>query len=78
MLSKYARRSIIYDAIATVSADAEYSEDEKAMVRKVASNMEISEDVVEQIEAIYTEEKKLFEQKIKVLYPEGHPLLAAH
>jgi uncharacterized tellurite resistance protein B-like protein len=78
MLSKYARRSIIYDAIATCSADAEYSEDEKAMVRKVASIMEISEDVVEQIEAIYIEEKKLFKKKIKVLYPEGHPLLAAN
>ncbi len=73
IIFEYAKRAIIYDAIVACSADNEYSEGEKAVVHKAASLIGVSEDVVGQLEEIYTEEKTLFNRKIQLLLPDGHP-----
>lgn len=74
-ISEYAKHAIIYDAIVACSADGEYKEGEKAVVRKAASLIGVSEDLVHQLEEIYAEEKKLFDRKIQLFYPKGHPSL---
>ncbi len=73
IISEYAKHAIIYDAIVACSADGEYQEGEKAAVRKAATLIGVSEDVVQQLEELYAEEKKLFERKIQLFYPKGHP-----
>ncbi|MEG3897200.1 MULTISPECIES: hypothetical protein [unclassified Microcoleus] len=73
IISEYAKHAIIYDAIVACSADGEYQEGEKAAVRKAATLIGVSEDVVQQLEELYAEEKKLFDRKIQLFYPKGHP-----
>lgn len=72
-ISGNARHAIIYDAIGACSADGAYQEGEKAAVRKAATLIGVSEDVVQQLEELYAEEKKLFDRKIQLFYPKGHP-----
>ena len=68
------RRYLVYDAITACSADAEYSDRERATVAKMAAKLGISTDVVKQIEEICMEEAKLREKRLALMYPEG-PLI---
>jgi hypothetical protein len=65
------RRYLIYDAIKACSADAKYSDPERATVAKMAAKLGISTDVVKQIEEICIEETKLREKRLALLYPDG-------
>lgn len=70
-----AREALLYTAIEACAADSEYNDGEKASVRKIAARLGVSEDVLQQLEAHYAEERALFKKKIKTLYPNGHPSL---
>lgn len=73
--SNQGRRALIYTAIQACAADSEYNEAEKASVRKIADKLEVSEDVVKQLEDLYEEEKAQLTKRVKLLYPDGHPLI---
>jgi uncharacterized membrane protein YebE (DUF533 family) len=68
------RRYLVYDTIMACSADAEYSDQERATISKMAAKLGISQDIVEQIEKICIEEIKLREKRVKLMYPEGAPM----
>ncbi|GET44404.1 TerB family tellurite resistance protein [Microseira wollei] len=73
--SDQGRRTLIYTAIQACGADGEYNEAEKACIRKIAALLKVSEDVVKEIEELCEQEKAQFQKRIKLLYPDGHPLL---
>ncbi|SRR5579883_1244908 len=73
--SNQGRRALIYTAIQACGADSEYNDPEKASIRKIAAKLEISEDVVKQLEELCEEEKAQFTKRINLLYPNGLPLL---
>ncbi len=70
---KYTARPLIRDAILAASADDEYSSAERETVLKLAKQLGVSEDVVSQIEQSVTQVKKLRQQEIELLFPEGKP-----
>ena len=67
------RRAVIYFAIKAAAADQEYAEGEKATIRKMAKAIDISEDVVKEIEDLCVEEERLKEKRIALCLPEGDP-----
>ncbi|MEH1828870.1 MAG: TerB family tellurite resistance protein [Nostoc sp.] len=70
-----AREALLYTAIEASAADGEYNDGEKASVRKIAARLGVSENVVQELEAHYAEDRALFKKKIKTLYPNGHSSL---
>ncbi|WP_371357653.1 TerB family tellurite resistance protein [Hydrocoleum sp. CS-953] len=68
-----AKRAAIYYAIKACSADAEYHKNEQAYVRKMAGLIGVSEEEVTQLEAMYFEEERLREKRVKLLFPDGLP-----
>lgn len=62
------KKGPIYWAIKACSADEEYNEQEKAAIRKMAGLMGVSEQVVEEIEAIIVEEEKLRDRRNLLIY----------
>ncbi|MEQ9480711.1 TerB family tellurite resistance protein [Coleofasciculus sp. F4-SAH-05] len=67
------KRAVIYFAIKAAASDGEYNDAEKAVVRKSATAMGISEDVVKQIEALYAREEQIKQERIDLCFPEGDP-----
>ncbi|TKD03918.1 hypothetical protein [Polyangium fumosum] len=67
------RRVLIYDAVRACSADGEYNDRERATVRKMGSKLGIAEDLIRQIEEIALEEARLWERRVKLVYPAGTP-----
>lgn len=65
---KKGKQGTIYWAIKACSADEDYNDDEKAAIRKMASLMEISDEIVEQIEAVIIEEQILREKRNTLIY----------
>ena len=72
-LATKGRYVLIYEAIQASAADDEYSEGEKATIRKMAEKLGVSEAKVIELENLYEEEKALREKRIKVWFPEGIP-----
>ena len=70
---KYAGRALIRDAIQAASADGEYNSAEREALLELAKQLNVSEDVVNQIEQSVVQIKKLRQQEIELLYPEGKP-----
>ncbi len=68
-----AKRAVIYFAIKAASSDKEYHGDEAAMIKKAATAMGISDDVVKQIEDLCRKEAQLKEERIQLCFPEGDP-----
>lgn len=67
------KRAVVYFAIKASASDGQYNEQEKAAVRKSATAMGISEDVVKQIEDLYEREEQLKQERINLCFPEGDP-----
>lgn len=67
------RRSVLYFAVKAAAADGVYHDKEKKEIRRAATAMGISEEVVEEIENICAEEELLKEKRVKVCYPDGDP-----
>ena len=65
---KKGQKGAIYWAIKACSADEEYHEKEKAAIRKMAGLMGISEKVVEEIEEVIVEEKRLRDKRNTLVY----------
>jgi len=68
------RRYLVYDAIRACSADGEYSSGERETVTKMAAKVGVDAEIVKQIEEICTEEAKLREKRLALLFPTGTPL----
>jgi tellurite resistance protein len=68
------RRYLVYDAIEACSADGEYSNRERETVTKMAAKLGVDAEIVKQIEEIYTQEAKLREKRLSLLFPTGTPL----
>lgn len=68
-----AQRDLLLTAIRACAADGELHEQEKAQIRKMASIIGVSEEIVEQLEELQKEELALREKRIKLLYPERSP-----
>ncbi|OLT59084.1 hypothetical protein [Moorena bouillonii] len=67
------RRGVIYFAIKAAASDAEYAEGEKATIRKMAKAIDISEEVVKEIEDLCLEEERIKQKRISLCLPEGDP-----
>jgi len=67
------RRATIYFAIKAAASDGEYGEGEKATVRKMARSMDISEDIVKELEDLCREEESLKQKRIALCFPDGSP-----
>ncbi|MGJ5672474.1 MAG: TerB family tellurite resistance protein [Nostochopsis sp.] len=67
------RRMIIYVAIQACAADGDLNTDERAKVYKMAKSLGIEEDFVHQIEQLCSEEAKIREKRIALMFPEGVP-----
>lgn len=68
------RRFLVYDAIMACSADGAYSDQERAMVTRMAAKLGIAEDLVRQIEEVCLEEARMREKRLALVYPDGAPL----
>ncbi|MBW2456730.1 MAG: hypothetical protein JRI68_19595 [Deltaproteobacteria bacterium] len=70
-VQKAGRRSLLFNAIEACAADGEYAEGERARVRKMAHAMNVPLEEVEQLEALYLEQRALREKKAQLLHPDG-------
>ncbi|MEQ9621909.1 hypothetical protein [Coleofasciculus chthonoplastes] len=68
------RRYLVYDAIEACSADGEYNNGERETVIKMAAKLGVDAEIVKQIEEIYTQEAKLRDKRLALLFPTGTPL----
>ncbi len=72
-LAKQGRYVLVYEAIQASAADGDYSEGEKATIRKMAAKLGISEAKIIELESLFAEEKALREKRIRIWHPEGIP-----
>lgn len=72
-IGKKSQRVVIYNAIKAAAADGVYHEGEKKEIRRAASAMGISEEVVEEIEKLYAEEEGLKAKRAQICFPDGNP-----
>ena len=66
-------RVAVFDAIRASSADAQYSDDERAAVRREASTLGVAEEVVVALEALYEEEQDLKGRRIGLVFGDDIP-----
>ncbi|KAF3884078.1 hypothetical protein AB0758_33055 [Tolypothrix bouteillei VB521301_2] len=67
------KRCLVYDAIAACCADKDFDDSERSKVKLIAETLGISQEIVEQIEDLYHEERKLFEKRMNLLFPDKKP-----
>ena len=68
-----AHRRLIYDAIRASSSDGEYNDAERATVRRMAAQVGLPVEEVEQFEELYAEEQRLKDRRISLVVPVGTP-----
>lgn len=68
-----AQRDILLSAIWVSAINKEYNAQEKVKVRKMASILGVSEEIVEQLEQLQQEESALRQKRLHLLYPEESP-----
>jgi uncharacterized membrane protein YebE (DUF533 family) len=66
-------RRLIYDAIRAASSDGEYHEGERAMVRRMASEVGVSDAEVDAFEELCGEEQRLKDRRLGLVIPVGTP-----
>ncbi len=66
-------RVAVFDAIRASGADEEYNDDEKEAVRRVATRLGVSEDVVSALESLYLEEQELKRKRIALVFGKDIP-----
>lgn len=66
-------RVAVFDAIRASNADVEYTDEERAAVRREASTLGISEEVVVALESLYQEEQELKRRRIRLVFGEEIP-----
>ncbi|NEP05986.1 MAG: hypothetical protein F6K25_26680 [Okeania sp. SIO2G4] len=67
------RRTVIYLAIKTCSADGELHPDEMAKIYKIAEKLGLEKEVVDSLKEICAEEAQVREKRIGLLFPDGAP-----
>ncbi len=72
-VQKVGRHSLVFNAIEACAADGEYAEGERARVRRMAHAMNVPVEEVEQLEALYEDQRALRQKKAQLLYPDGVP-----
>ncbi|NEQ98064.1 MAG: hypothetical protein F6K30_15325 [Cyanothece sp. SIO2G6] len=72
-LAKKGRYVLVYEAIQAAAADGEYSDGEKATIRKMAAKLGIDEAKIVELEGLFEEEKAMREKRIRIWHPEGIP-----
>ncbi len=72
-VQKAGRRSLLFNAIEACAADGNYADGERARVRRMAHAMNVPLDEVEQLEALYEEQRALRQKKAQLLFPDGVP-----
>lgn len=72
-LAKKGRYVLAYEAIQASAADGDYSDGEKATIRKMAGKLGIDEAKVAELESLFEEEQALREKRIRIWHPEGIP-----
>ncbi len=66
-------RVAVFDAIRACGADGEYNDDERAAVRREASRLGISEEVVVALESLYRQEQELKRDRIALVFGQEVP-----
>ena len=66
-------RVAVFDAIRAANADAAYSDEERAAVRREASTLGISEDVVVALEALHEQEQALKRTRVALVFGQDVP-----
>lgn len=61
-------RVAVFDAIRASNADVEYTDDERAAVRREAAALGVSEEVVVALEALYEDEQALKRRRIDLVF----------
>ncbi|MEB3340239.1 TerB family tellurite resistance protein [Okeania sp.] len=67
------RRTVIYLAIKTCSADGELHPDEMAKIYQIAEKLGLEKEVVDSLKEICVEEAQVREKRIGLLFPDGAP-----
>ena len=67
------RRALVYDAVRACAADGEYSEGERAVVRRLAAQIGVPEDIVQALEDIYQDEQTIRQKRLDLVFSEGKP-----
>ncbi len=66
-------RVAIFDAIRAAAADHEYDDGEMKAIRRLAKRIDIAEEVVADLEALYREEAALKRRRIDLVFGEQVP-----
>ena len=66
-------RVAVVDAIRACSADGEYNDDERVAVRREASRLGISEEVVAALESLYRQEQEHKRERIALVFGDDLP-----
>ncbi len=66
-------RVAVFDAIRASGSDEEYNDGERETVRRVATRLGVSEDVVAALESLYEEEQDLKRKRIALVFGEDIP-----
>lgn len=69
------RRALIYIAIKAASADRDYHEDERRVIARAAATLGIHGAEVTALERIVEQEAHLKEERVRLCFPNGNPLL---
>lgn len=66
-------RVAVFDAIRASNADVEYTDDERAAVRREAAALGVSEEVVAALEALYEDEQAFKRRRIDLVFGSDIP-----
>jgi tellurite resistance protein len=66
-------RVAVFDAIRAAAADHEYDDDEMKAIRRLAKRIDVAEEVVDDLEALYQEEAALKRRRIDLVFGEQVP-----
>lgn len=70
---RYNLRSVLYDTIQACSADDHYHAEEQALIRQLAARFGIGDDVVTQLEEVYTETRRIRQKRLELTFVQGAP-----
>lgn len=70
---RYNLRSVLYDTIQVCNADGDYHAEEQALIRQLAARFGIGEDVVTQLEEVYTETRRIRQKRLELTFVQGAP-----
>lgn len=72
-VSSYGVRRLVLDALRASGADGDLNAGELKVIRRMASQLNISAHAVSRLEQLYAKEQALREKRIHLLFPDGNP-----